>query len=129
MGLFSAIASTIGSLAENVLGMGNQNHQNKVDLRMMREQNAFNAEQAQIQRDWQESMWNKNNEYNSPYAMISRGLNPFIQGSAAVAGSKGPASGGASASAASVPSMQAFRPNFSNIFNSLASLAQARQLS
>ena len=23
-------------------------------------------------------MWNKNNEYNSPSAMISRGLNPFI---------------------------------------------------
>ena len=23
-------------------------------------------------------MWNENNEYNSPNAMISRGLNPFI---------------------------------------------------
>ena len=53
---------------------------------MMREQNAFNAEQAQVQRDWQESMWNMNNAYNSPDAMISRGLNPLIQGSASHSG-------------------------------------------
>lgn len=126
MGLFDAIASTVGNLTDNVVGMVNQNHQNKVNLRMMREQNAFNAEQAQLQRDWQEDMWNKNNAYNSPQAMISRGLNPFVQGSAAMAGSRSPASGGASATAAPVPSMQAFRPNFSNVFQSLASLAQAK---
>ena len=52
MGLFDAIASTVGNLTDNVVGMVNQNHQNKVNLRMMREQNAFNAEQAQVQRDW-----------------------------------------------------------------------------
>lgn len=127
MGLFDAIASTVGNLTDNVVGMVNQNHQNKVNLRMMREQNAFNAEQAQIQRDWQQQMWDMNNAYNSPDAMISRGLNPFIQGSAAMAGSKAPASGGAAATAAPVPSMQAFRPNFSNVFNSLASLAQAKK--
>lgn len=126
MGLFDAIASSVGNLTDNVVGMINQNHQNKVNLRMMREQNAFNAEQSQIQRDWQERMWDLNNTYNSPNAMISRGLNPFIQGSAAMAGSRSPASGGAAASAAPVPSMQAFRPNFSNVFNSLASLAQAK---
>ena len=127
MGLFDAIASTAGNLTDNVVGMINQNHQNKVNLRMMREQNAFNAEQAQIQRDWQQQMWDMNNAYNSPDAMITRGLNPFIQGSAAMAGSKAPASGGAAATAAPVPSMQAFRPNFSNVFNSLASLAQAKK--
>lgn len=127
MGLFDAIASTVGNLTDNVVGMFNQNHQNKVNLRMMREQNAFNAEQAQLQRDWQEKMWDMNNAYNSPDAMISRGLNPFIQGSAAMAGSRAPASGGVAATAAPVPSMQAFKPNFSNIFNSLASLAQAKK--
>ena len=127
MGLFDAIASTVGNLTDNVVGMVNQNHQNKVNLRMMREQNSFNAEQSQLQRDWQEKMWSMNNAYNSPDAMIARGLNPFIQGSAAMAGSKAPASGGAAATAAPVPSMQAFRPNFSNVFNSLASLAQAKK--
>ena len=127
MGLFDAIASSVGNLTDNVVGMVNQNHQNKVNLRMMREQNAFNAEQSQIQRDWQEKMWDMNNAYNSPDAMISRGLNPFTQGSAAMAGSRTPASGGAAATAAPVPSMQAFKPNFSNVFNSLASLAQAKK--
>ena len=102
MGFFDAIASTVGNLTDNVVGMVNQNHQNKVNLRMMREQNAFNAEQSQLQRDWQERMWGMNNAYNSPNAMIARGLNPFIQGSAAMAGSRAPASGGAAATAAPV---------------------------
>ena len=126
MGLFDAIASTVGNLTDNVVGMVKQNHQNKVNLRMMQEQNAFNAEQAQIQRDWQQQMWGVNNAYNSPSAMISRGLNPFVQGSAAMAGSRSPASGGAAATAAPVPSMQAYKPNFSSVFQSLASLAQAK---
>lgn len=126
MGLFDAIASSAANLTDNIVGMANQNHQNKVNLRMMREQNAFNAEQAQIQRDWQQQMWGMNNAYNSPSAMISRGLNPFVQGSAAMAGSKAPASGGAAATAAPVPSMQAYKPNFSDVFQSLASLAQAK---
>lgn len=126
MGLFDAIASTVGNLTDNIVGMFNQNHQNKVNLRMMREQNAFNADQAAIQRQWQTDMWNRNNRYNSPDEMISRGLNPFLQGSAAMAGSRSPASGGAAAVAAPVPSMQAYKPNFSNVFQSLASLAQAK---
>ena len=84
------------------------------------------AQQAQIQRDWQEKMWGMNNSYNSPNAMISRGLNPFVQGSAAMAGSKSPASGGAAASAASSPSLQAFRPDFSDVGTALASMAHAR---
>lgn len=126
MGLFDAIASSVGNLADNVVGMVNQNHQNKVNLRMMREQNAFNAEQAQVQRDWQQQMWGMNNAYNSPNAMISRGLNPFVQGSAAMAGSRSPASGGVAATAAPVPSMQAYKPNFSGVFQSLASLAEAK---
>jgi hypothetical protein len=126
MGLFDAIASSAANLTDNIVGMVNQNHQNKVNLRMMREQNAFNAQQAQLQRDWQQQMWGMNNSYNSPNAMISRGLNPFVQGSAAMAGSKAPASGGAAATAAPVPSMQAYKPNFSGVFQSLASLAEAK---
>lgn len=126
MGLFDAIASSVANLTDNVVGMVNQNHQNKVNLRMMREQNAFNAEQSQIQRDWQQHMWDMNNIYNSPTAMISRGLNPFVQGSAAMAGSRSPASGGSAATAAPVPSMQAYKPNFSSVFQSLASLAEAK---
>lgn len=114
------------SLAGNAIGASSQNKVNQTSIDINRENNAFNAQQAQIQRDWQEKMWGMNNSYNSPNAMISRGLNPFVQGSAAMAGSKSPASGGAAASAASAPSLQAFHPNFSDIGSALASMAQAR---
>lgn len=114
------------SLAGNAIGSFSQYKANQANIDINRENNAFNAQQAQIQRDWQEKMWGMNNSYNSPNAMISRGLNPFVQGSAAMAGSRSPASGGASASAAPPPSIQAFRPDFSDVGSALASMAQAR---
>jgi hypothetical protein len=124
--VLGGIIAAGASLAGNMIGSSSQNKANQTNIDINRENNAFNAEQAQIQRDWQEKMWGMNNSYNSPNAMISRGLNPFVQGSAAMAGSKSPASGGAAASAAPPPSVQAFRPDFSDIGSALASMAQAR---
>lgn len=124
--VLGGIIAAGASLAGNAIGASSQNKANQTNIDINRENNAFNAQQAQIQRDWQEKMWGMNNSYNSPNAMISRGLNPFVQGSAAMAGSKSPASGGAAASAASPPSIQAFRPDFSDVGNALASMAQAR---
>lgn len=124
--LLGGIIAAGASLAGNAIGALSQNKTNQTSIDINRENNAFNAEQAQIQRDWQEKMWGMNNSYNSPNAMISRGLNPFVQGSAAMAGSRSPASGGAAASAAGMPSLQAFRPDFSDVGSALASMAQAR---
>lgn len=124
--VLGGIIAAGASLAGNAIGAASQNKTNQSSIDINRENNAFNAQQAQIQRDWQEKMWGMNNSYNSPNAMISRGLNPFVQGSAAMAGSRSPASGGASASAASAPSLQAFRPDFSDVGTALASMAQAR---
>ena len=124
--VLGGIIAAGASLAGNAIGASSQNKTNQTSIDINRENNAFNAHQAQIQRDWQEKMWGMNNSYNSPNAMISRGLNPFVQGSAAMAGSKSPASGGAAASAASAPSLQAFRPDFSDVGTALASMAQAR---
>lgn len=124
--ILGGIIAAGASLAGNAIGASSQNKTNQTSIDINRENNAFNAEQAQIQRDWQEKMWGMNNSYNSPNAMISRGLNPFVQGSAAMAGSRSPASGGASASASSAPSLQAFRPDFSDVGSALASMAQAR---
>ena len=124
--LLGGIVAAGASLAGNAIGASSQNKTNQTSIAINRENNAFNAQQAQIQRDWQEKMWGMNNSYNSPDAMISRGLNPFVQGSAAMAGSKSPASGGAAASASSAPSLQAFRPDFSDVGSALASMAQAR---
>lgn len=124
--VLGGIIAAGASLAGNAIGASSQNKINQTSIDISRENNAFNAHQAQIQRDWQEKMWGMNNSYNSPDAMISRGLNPFVQGSAAMAGSRSPASGGAAASAASAPSLQAFRPDFSDVGTALASMAQAR---
>lgn len=124
--VLGGIIAAGASLAGNAIGASSQNKTNQTSIDINRENNAFNAEQAQIQRDWQEKMWGMNNSYNSPNAMISRGLNPFVQGSAAMAGSRAPASSGATATAATSPSLQAFRPDFSDVGSALASMAQAR---
>ena len=124
--VLGGIIAAGASLAGNAIGASSQNKANQTNIDINRENNAFNAEQAQIQRNWQEKMWGMNNSYNSPNAMVSRGLNPFVQGSAAMAGSRSPASGGAVASAAPSPSIQAFRPDFSDVGSALASMAQAR---
>lgn len=124
--VLGGIIAAGASLAGNAIGASSQNKTNQTSIDINRENNAFNAEQAQIQRDWQEKMWGMNNSYNSPNAMISRGLNPFVQGSAAMAGSRAPASGGAAASASPAPSLQAYRPDFSDVGSALASMAQAR---
>lgn len=114
------------SLASNAIGAASQSKTNDASKEIAEMNNRFNAEQSQIQRDWQENMWDKNNEYNSPRAMISRGLNPFIGSNVGAGVSKSPASGGAAASASPPPSLQAFRPDFSDVGSALASMAQAR---
>lgn len=124
--VLGGIIAAGASLASNAIGASSQNKTNQTSIDINRENNAFNAQQAQVQRDWQEKMWGMNNSYNSPNAMISRGLNPFVQGSAAMAGSRSPASGGAAASATGMPSLQSFRPDFSDVGSALASMAQAR---
>lgn len=124
--ILGGIIAAGASLAGNAIGAASNNKTNQASIDINRENNQFNAEQAQLQRDWQEDMWNKNNEYNSPNAMISRGLNPFIGSSAGAGVSKSPASGGSAAQSAGMPSLQAFRPDFSDVGTALASMAQAR---
>lgn len=124
--VLGGIIAAGASLAGNVIGASSQNKTNEASKEIAEMNNKFNAEQAQLQRDWQEDMWNKNNEYNSPQALISRGLNPFIGSNVGAGVSKSPASGGSAASAAAPPSLQAFRPDFSDVGAALASMAQAR---
>lgn len=124
--LLGGIIAAGASLAGNAIGSSSQNKTNETSKEIAEMNNKFNAEQAQLQRDWQEDMWNKNNEYNSPQALISRGLNPFIGSNVGAGVSKSSASGGVAASAAAPPSLQAFRPDFSDVGTALASMAQAR---
>lgn len=124
--LLGGIIAAGASLAGNAIGASSQNKTNETSKEIAEMNNKFNAEQAQLQRDWQEDMWNKNNEYNSPQALISRGLNPYLGSNVGAGVSKSPVSGGAVASAAAPPSLQAFRPDFSDVGTALASMAQAR---
>lgn len=114
------------SLAGNAIGASSQSAANDANVEINRQNNQFNADQAAMQRQWSTDMWNRNNRYNSPNEMISRGLNPFIGSNVGAGVSKSPASGGAAASASPAPSIQAFRPDFSDVGSALASMAQAR---
>lgn len=124
--LLGGIISAGASLASNVIGSSSQSAANDANVEINRQNNQFNADQAAMQRQWQTDMWNRNNRYNSPNEMISRGLNPFIGSNTGAGVSRSPASGGAAATAATSPSLQAFRPDFSDVGSTLASMAQAR---
>lgn len=123
--VLGGIIAAGASLAGNAIGASSQSAANDANVEINRQNNQFNADQAAMQRQWQTDMWNRNNRYNSPNEMISRGLNPFISNAGAGV-SKSPASGGAAATAATSPSLQAFRPDFSDVGSALASMAQAR---
>ena len=68
--VLGGIIAAGASLAGNAIGSASQNKTNQTSIDINRENNAFNAQQSQIQRDWQEKMWGMNNSYNSPNAMI-----------------------------------------------------------
>lgn len=124
--ILGGIIAAGASLAGNAIGASSQSATNDANVEINRQNNQFNADQAAMQRQWSTDMWNRNNRYNSPNEMISRGLNPFIGSNVGAGVSKSPASGGAAASAAPSPSLQAFRPDFSDVGSALASMAQAR---
>lgn len=124
--LLGGIIAAGASLAGNAIGASSQDKANDANVEINRQNNQFNADQAAMQRQWSTDMWNRNNRYNSPNEMISRGLNPFIGSNVGAGVSKSPASGGVAASAAPPPSIQSFRPDFSDVGSALASMAQAR---
>lgn len=112
-GLFSAIGNSFAT--------ADSNDSNERQAQLNR---SFQRQEAQKTRDWQEKMWNKQNEYNSPEAMISRGLNPFTQNAS---GSGASVPTGAQAGSVSTPSMQAPHFDFSSVEQALASFAQAKK--
>lgn len=124
--VLGGIIAAGASLAGNAIGASSQSAANDANVEINRQNNQFNADQAAMQRQWSTDMWNRNNRYNSPNEMISRGLNPFIGSNVGAGVSRSPASGGSAASASPAPSLQAYRPDFSDVGSALASMAQAR---
>lgn len=119
----------LGAAISGIFGTLQQSSANRANFRNTQTTNKFNMLEAQKQRDWQEKMVDDSREYNSPEAMISRGLNPFMSGSAAQTGAgSGSSPSGAQASAVNPIPYQAFHPDFSSVDNALASFAQAKKL-
>jgi hypothetical protein len=119
----------LGAAISGIFGTLQQSSANRANFRNTQTTNKFNMLEAQKQRDWQEKMVDESREYNSPEAMISRGLNPFMSGSAAQTGAgSGSSPSGAQASAVNPVPYQAFHPDFSSVDTALASFAQAKKL-
>ena len=119
----------LGAAIGGIFGTLQQSSANRANFRNTQITNKFNMLEAQKQRDWQEKMVDESREYNSPEAMIARGLNPFMSGSAALTGTgSGSSPSGAQASAVSPIPYQAFHPDFSSVDTSLVSFAQAKKL-
>jgi len=118
----------LGAAISGIFGTLQQSSANRANFRNTQTTNQFNMKEAQKQRDWQEKMVDESRDYNSPEAMISRGLNPFMSGSAALTGSgSGSSPSGAQASAVNPIPYQAFHPDFSSVDTALSTFAQAKK--
>lgn len=118
----------IGAAISGIFGTLQQSSANRANFRNTQTTNKFNMLEAQKQRDWQEKMVDESREYNSPEAMIARGLNPFMSSSAALTGAgSGSSPSGAQASATSPIPYQAFHPDFSTVDQALSSFASAKK--
>lgn len=124
--VLGGIIAAGASLASNAIGAASQSDTNDTSKEIAEMNNKFNAEEAAKNRAFNKEMWDLNNQYNSPEAMMARGINPFVGQNVGAGISKSPAASGSAASSAGLPSLQAFRPDFSDIGRSLASMAQAR---
>lgn len=81
----------IGGSISTASGLFNQNRQNKLALKMQREQNDWNNQQRLDQNSWNLQQWNRENEYNSALSqrlrLESAGLNPYMMINGGDAGS------------------------------------------
>ena len=138
MGLATVIGAGLsaGAAGASAISSGKMNRRaEKYNKWALQQQQAFNAQQAQLGRDWSEEMmgqqnewnlqqWQRENEYNTPAAQRARleaaGLNAALmmqgQGSIGMAGSGQPAaspSGNPQASSGLSSAPQYVRPDFS----------------
>lgn len=81
-GLGNVVTGAIGSIGSSFVDKLLGNDPNKSNQQMMAQQNAFNAAEAQKNRDFQLAMFNRTNKYNSPKEQVARmveaGLNPDL---------------------------------------------------
>lgn len=132
----AAAVTAMGGLISSLVGANSANSTNALNYRMMQEQNQFNAGQAHLNREWQDTMltkqWNRETDYNDPQNQMARlkqaGINPFMaaEGVAGFGQTHSPsAPSGAQASASQTIPMQNPWANFGQNFTNFAEIAKA----
>ena len=154
MGLATIIGAGLsaGAAGASAISSGKMNRRaEKYNKWALQQQQAFNAQQAQLGRNWSEEMmgqqnewnlqqWQRENEYNTPAAQRARleaaGLNAALmmqgQGSIGMAGSGQPAaspSGNPQASSGLSSAPQYVRPDFSLLSQSVDSFFKNKLIS
>lgn len=154
LGLATVIGAGLsaGAAGASAISSGKMNRRaEKYNKWALQQQQAFNAQQAQLGRDWSEEMmgqqnewnlqqWQRENEYNTPAAQRSRleaaGLNAALmmqgQGSIGMAGSGQPAvspSGNPQASSGLSSAPQYVRPDFSLLSQAVDSFFKNKLIS
>lgn len=132
MGLFGSIAGGLlgvgSSAVQNSQNRQNVKETNQMNYKINQMNNQFNERMAMQQRDFQENMWNKENEYNTASAQRQRleeaGLNPYLMMNGGSAGSAQSVGSGASASSAGSAVMQPFQADYSGIGSSIGNIFQ-----
>lgn len=119
----SGLFGGVGSVISGAIGAKSTADTNKTNLKINQMNNDFNAREAQKARDFQLSMWNKENEYNSASSQRKRleeaGYNPYM--SDAQAGTATGMSGTSAASAAGAAPQVPYTPDFQSVGVNLAS--------
>lgn len=119
----SGLFGGVGSVISGAIGAKSTADANKTNLKINQMNNDFNAREAQKARDFQLSMWNRENEYNSASSQRNRleeaGYNPYM--SDAQAGTATGMSGTSAASAAGASSQLPYTPDFQSVGVNLAS--------
>lgn len=118
-GLFGGL----GSVVSGVVGAKTTSDTNKTNLKINQMNNDFNAREAQKARDFQLSMWNRENEYNKASSQRKRleeaGYNPYMND--AQAGTATGMSGTSAATAAGATPQIPYTPDFQSVGVNLAS--------
>nr|DAO49748.1 MAG TPA: DNA pilot protein VP2 [Microviridae sp.] len=119
----SGLFGGLGSVLSGAIGSKATSDTNKTNLKINQMNNDFNAREAQKARDFQLSMWNRENEYNNASSQRKRleeaGYNPYMND--AQAGTATGMSGTSAATAAGAVPQVPYTPDFQSVGVNLAS--------